>query len=157
MTGGDTLAARLLFREFFEYRPQFKIIMSVNDMPSIEAGDEAINRRLVVVPFRATFNAAACDQHLMDKLRGEMAGILAWLVEGCVAWQSEGLNRPAMVKAETDRYISTNDALGEFLAENCTEAEGCSIPTSEFFRTYAEWLKETYGLEMNKFTRWAAS
>jgi putative DNA primase/helicase len=150
LTGGDTVTARLLFREFFEYRPQFKIVMSVNDLPRIEAGDEAINRRLVVVPFRATFSAEACDQHLMDKLREETAGVLAWLVEGCVAWQCEGLDRPAIVKAATDTYISTNDALGEFLAENCIADEGYSIPTGELFRAYEKWLKETYGLEINK-------
>lgn len=66
------------------------------------------------------------------------------------AWQRGGLNRPAVVDAATDTYISTNDALGEFLADNCIEAEGYSIPTAEFFHAYEKWLKETYGLEIHK-------
>jgi putative DNA primase/helicase len=149
LTGGDTVTARFLFKEFFGYRPAFKIIMSVNDLPRIEAGDAAINRRLHVVPFTATFAAADCDKDLPEKLKEEMPGILAWVVEGCLAWQREGLNPPRAVKSATERYIGTNDMLGEFIKEHCTLGDGY-VSAKDFFIHYYKWLKETYGEETNK-------
>jgi putative DNA primase/helicase len=149
LTGGDTLTARSLFREFFDYRPSFKIIMSVNDLPRIETGDAAINRRIHVVPFSATFAASDCDKDLPEKLRGELSGILAWAVEGCMAWQREGLNPPNAVRSATEHYIGANDMLGEFIKEHCSLGDGW-VSAKDFFAHYFKWLKETYGEETNK-------
>lgn len=149
LTGGDSITARFLFKEYFQYKPQFKIVMSVNDLPRIEAGDEAINRRLCVIPFNATFSPDRCDKHLPDKLREEFPGILRWLVDGAVEWQRHGLDKPQAIAQATASYISTNDTLGEFIKECCISSNG-HISAKVFFHTYSKWLKETHGLDTTK-------
>jgi putative DNA primase/helicase len=70
-------------------------------------------------------------------------------VEGCAAWQREGLNPPTAVKAATEHYISTNDALGEFIKEHCSLGEGF-ISAKDLFAVYRPWLDETHREQANK-------
>jgi putative DNA primase/helicase len=102
MTGGDTMTARFLYGEFFEFLPEFKILLAVNHKPLIRNTDHAIWRRIRLVPFTVTIPEAERDKDLPDKLRRELPGILAWAVQGCLDWQREGLGMPEPVnKNET--------------------------------------------------------
>jgi putative DNA primase/helicase len=147
MTGGDRIAARFLRKDYFEFNPQFKIVMSVNDMPRIEAGDEAMNRRLVVVPFNATFGADQQDKHLKETLKAELPGILRWAVKGCLDWQRDGLDKPAAVTDATGAYVDDIDLMGAFIKECCREDEDVRVSVNEFHAAFGNWLRDTHGLE----------
>jgi putative DNA primase/helicase len=99
LTGGDTVAARFMRQDFFEYRPQFKLIIAGNHKPSLRSVDEAIRRRFHLIPFAVTIPPEERDSDLADKLKAEWPGILAWMIEGCVEWQAECLRPPAAVGA----------------------------------------------------------
>ena len=47
LTGGDKIAARFMRQDFFEYTPQFKLIIAGNHKPGLRSVDEAIRRRLI--------------------------------------------------------------------------------------------------------------
>lgn len=147
LTGGDRITARFLHKEYFEFQPAFKIAMSVNDMPRIEAGDEAMNRRFVVVPFRATFAAARRDPDLREKLRQEFPGILRWMVQGCLEWQKRRLTKPEAVTAATREYMDFVDHLGAFIKECCEVRPDAQVRVDEFYSRYREWLRDNYGIE----------
>lgn len=51
ITGGDMMAVRRLHKEFFEFRPEFKLVFSCNIKPTIRGADEGIWRRIMLVPF----------------------------------------------------------------------------------------------------------
>jgi putative DNA primase/helicase len=121
--------------------------MSVNEMPRIEAGDEAMNRRLVVVPFNATFSADKQDRDLIAKLRQEFPGILRWMSDGCLEWQKRGLEKPKAVLSATGQYLDFVDHLGAFIKERCEEKQGGQARVDEFYSEYQSWLKENYGIE----------
>jgi len=144
LTGQDKIACRFLYGEFFEYPPQFKIAVTVNELPEIKGGcDEAIKRRLCVIPFRATFANEARDKTLMDKLKAELPGILAWAVEGCLRRQAEGLRRPGAVTDATAVYHTQIDALGEFLAAATKPVKEARVPVRQFMTTFNKWLDAT--------------
>ena len=94
LTGGDTVAARFMRQDFFEYRPAFKLIIAGNHKPSLRSVDEAIRRQFHLIPFAVTIPPEERDADLAEKLKAEWPGILAWLVEGCLEWQTEGLRPP---------------------------------------------------------------
>jgi putative DNA primase/helicase len=76
LTGGDRIPARFMRQDFFEYTPQFKLLIAGNHRPSIRSIDEAFSRRMNVIPFTVTIPAAERDQQLSEKLKREWGGIL---------------------------------------------------------------------------------
>ena len=119
LTGGDRITARFMRQDFFEFTPQFKLLVAGNHKPAIRNVDEAMRRRLHMIPFTVTIPPAKRDQRLQDRLLAERDGILAWAVQGCLEWQRVGLRPPAAVKAATDEYFEAEDALGRWMAEGC--------------------------------------
>lgn len=98
LTGGDTIIARFLFKEFFEFKPEFKIIVAGNHKPVIRGTDYGIWRRIHMVAFPVVIPAAERDPALPMKLKEELAGILIWAIKGCLEWQKVGLLPPASVR-----------------------------------------------------------
>ena len=101
ITGGDKISARFMHKDFFEYTPQFKPVIVGNHKPAIRNIDEAMRRRLHMIPFTVTIPPERRDPRLTEKLLAERDGILAWAVAGCLAWQRSGLQPPACVQAAT--------------------------------------------------------
>lgn len=122
LTGGDTITARYLYSELFEYRPEFKLFLATNHKPEIRGTDPAIWDRLRLVPFGVRIPEGERDRHLAAKLRAELPGILAWAVRGCREWQAHGLQSPAEVTRATAQYRADMDDLAGWLAECCTVA-----------------------------------
>jgi putative DNA primase/helicase len=143
LTGGDRLVARHLFQEFFEFMPSFKIWLSTNHKPGIRGGDEAIWRRIRLIPFEERFDSDRADLQLGEKLENELPGILAWAVTGCLAWQRDQLGTAVSVAAATEAYRSEMDTFGEFLNARCTLDPAASAPAGELFNAYRAWCNET--------------
>ncbi len=141
-TGGDKLVARFLHREFFEFDATFKIWFLVNHKPEIRGTDHALWRRIRLIPFTVTIPAAEQDKTLPDKLQAEASGILRWCVEGCLAWQRDGLGWAPEVKAASEAYRQEMDVLGQFLTECCTEGASLSVTARDLYAAYKEWTKD---------------
>lgn len=143
ITGGDAIAARFLNREWFEYRPAFTVWLAANHKPTVRGTDEAIWRRIHLVPFTTTIPEADRDHDLPDKLRAEAPGILAWAVGGAVEWYRDGLNPPAEVRQATSSYRGEMDTLGDFLTECTTEDEADYVTKADLFAAYVKWCEDS--------------
>jgi putative DNA primase/helicase len=141
LTGGDAVRARFLFQESFEFQPQFKIWLAANHKPEIRGTDHAIWRRIRLVPFNVTIPALERNAHLDAELRSELPGVLAWAVEGCLAWQREGLGEPLAVKEATADYKDEMDALAEFFVDRCEVGEHYQATAGELFAAYESWCQ----------------
>jgi putative DNA primase/helicase len=104
LTGGDPVAARYMRQDFFEYTPQFKLLIAGNHKPALRSVDEAIRRRFNLIPFTVTIPPEDRDGTLTERLKSEWPGILAWMVQGCLQWQREGLNPPQTVRDATAEF-----------------------------------------------------
>ena len=104
LTGGDKITARFMRQDFFEFVPQFKLVIAGNHKPAIRNIDEAMRRRFHMIPFTVTIPPAKRDKTLTDRLLAERDGILAWAVEGCLEWQRDG-TQPAADGAGGDRRV----------------------------------------------------
>jgi putative DNA primase/helicase len=115
MTGGDPVKARFLYKDHFEYDPQYKIWMMGNHKPAIRGTDPGIWRRILMVPFTVRITDEERVPGYEDILLAEEApGILAWLVRAYLEYQSQGLNPPPAVREATQRYREDEDLVGEF-------------------------------------------
>jgi len=119
LTGGDPITARFMRQDFFTFAPSFKLFIAGNHKPGLRGVDEAMRRRLNLLPFTVTIPAHERDRHLAEKLKPEWPGILAWAIEGCGHWQQIGLRPPASVTKATDDYLEAEDALGQWIRERC--------------------------------------
>ena len=154
MTGGDIVTARFLFKEFFEFRPDFKVWLAANHKPSVRGTDHGIWRRIRLVPFAVTIPPEQRDKRLPERLRAELPGILAWAVRGCLAWQQEGLGAPPEVLAATDSYREEMDVLAGFLDEHCVVQPGAFVATKELYAAYATWAEGAGEKKLSK--KWLA-
>jgi putative DNA primase/helicase len=136
VSGGDTLKARYLFQEYFEFKPQFKLWLCGNHKPRIHGTDHAIWRRIKLIPWMVTIPDHEQDKDLPDKLKTEWPGILAWAVEGCLDWQRNGLTTPDEVQAATADYRKEMDVLGDFF-ENCVVLDSNDMASlKDLYDTY---------------------
>jgi len=141
LTGGDPITARFMRQDFFTYTPAFKLFIAGNHKPGLRAVDEAMRRRLHMIPFAVTIPAAERDHALSERLRGEWGGILAWAIAGCMEWQRIGLAPPAVVVDATQAYLSDEDALGQWLAEKCDVAKDRFALSASLYRSWCDWAK----------------
>ena len=141
ITGGDKISARFMHKDFFEYTPQFKPVIVGNHKPAIRNIDEAMRRRLHMIPFTVTIPPDRRDPRLTEKLLAERDGILAWAVAGCLAWQREGLKPPACVQAATEEYFEAEDALGRWIDERCVREVNAKSLTAELFTDWKQWAE----------------
>jgi P4 family phage/plasmid primase-like protien len=143
LTGRDTVTARFLFGEPFNFTPEFKLWLSTNNKPVIQGTDDAIWDRIRLIPFTQRFDGERQDPKLPEKLRGELAGVLAWMVEGCLEWQEHGLGEPETVRAATDQYRAEMDTLAAFLDEECVVVPESMVLAERLYQSYAMWCDKS--------------
>jgi putative DNA primase/helicase len=139
LTGQDTISARFMRAEFFDFRPTHKLWLSTNHKPEIRGTDNAIWRRIRLIPWAVTVPPAERDRRLPERLRAELSGILAWIVRGCLEWHREGLLAPDEVRQATREYRAEMDILAGFLADCCIRGERERSYAGELYSTYRRW------------------
>ncbi len=140
MCGGETLRARFMRQDSFEFLPTFKLWLSSNSKPQVRDTSLAMWRRVRMIPFAYQVVEGQEDKELLAKLEGELPGILRWAVRGCLRWQEEGLAAPEIVKEATQAYREESDTLGLFLQESCEFGRDYSESSKELYKAYCYWM-----------------
>lgn len=141
LTGGDTISARFLFKEYFEFKPQFKVWMATNHKPVIRDTDLAIWRRVRLIPFTVTIPENERNPNLVRELRDEYPAILAWAVRGCLDWQRDGLGIPDEVSAATESYRNSMDIMEAFFEDCCLRGESYVTGATPIYARYSKWCE----------------
>jgi putative DNA primase/helicase len=139
ITGGDPISARFMRQDFFTYQPVFKLMIIGNYEPALRRVDNAARRRFNVLPFIRT--PAVVDKELPAKLRPEWPGILAWMIDGCLEWQSVGLAAPEIVRAATASYFDNQDVFNQWIEEECDGDPYDDTKTATAADLFASWVK----------------
>jgi putative DNA primase/helicase len=155
LTGRDTLTARFMREEFFDFLPTHKLWIYGNHRPEIRGTDAAIWDRVKLLPFEVEIPEAERDPHLFDKLLLELEGILAWAVRGCLAWREVGIHAPPVIKAATDAYRDEQDMIGQFIEDCCELGAAFSVGSGVVYQGYVAWCAEM-GIRPESGTKFGA-
>ena len=139
LTGGDKIKARRMRQDWWEFEPSHTLVLVTNHRPLVRGDDEAIWRRLRLVPFGETIAPDEEDHGLADKLQSEAAGTLRWLVAGHAAWRARGLDQPSAVSAATADYRAGEDDLGRWLDERTVRQSNASAQSSALCADWTSW------------------
>lgn len=160
MSGGDRMKGHFMRQDNIEFSPTHKVYLATNHKPRIRGTDRAIWRRIRLIPFTVTIPPEERDPKLVEKLKTELPGILTWCVQGCLAWQQEGLEPPTEVTEATDQYKAESDVLAAFLADCCVLDKNVKVKANELYNAYREWCEQngerltetqtTFGLQLTE-------
>lgn len=139
LAGREMISARFLHKEFFDFWPTAKPWLRTNHKPIITGEDDGIWRRLQLISFARKFSEDERDPWLESKLLDERDGILAWMVQGCLAWSRHKLKQSASVRRESATYRKESDLLGEFLEEMTKADPDTRVEQSALFSAYRNW------------------
>lgn len=149
LTGGEPIAVRQLHKDFFEFLPQFKLMLSFNNSPQVRGQDEGVWRRILMVPFEVTIPREERDPRLLkwgadsdNPLKAEASGILNWMLDGFEQWAEAGLQPPPAVVAATEDYRSDQDPVRQFVNLACKRVESERIQSSRLYAAYQKWCRE---------------
>src|SRR4030095_16895599 len=81
LTGGDRITARFMRQDFFDFTPTFKLFIVGNHKPRLGTVDEAMRRRMLIVPFTVQIPLEERDRQLAEKLKAEWPAILRWCID----------------------------------------------------------------------------
>ncbi|MGA2223154.1 MAG: phage/plasmid primase, P4 family [Syntrophobacteraceae bacterium] len=147
LVGGDSLVGREPYgKRDIHFNPTHTLFLLTNHKPQADASEYALWQRVCLIPFTLSFiaepkedNERKCNPDLLDDLKKEASGILAWLVAGAVRSQQEGLEIPEVIKAATAEYRSEEDVIGHFIEECCTRNPSYQAKSSDLYKAYQEW------------------
>ena len=142
ITGGDELQVRAIYGHPFTFQPQFKLLIAGNAEPSLRTVDDAMLRRVLIVPMNNKISSSERIDNLAELIIEEEGhAVLQWMVEGAAEWAEHGLVLPQMVADATSAYSDAEDQLAEWL-EDCCEVGGDAVtPSVELFGSWSHWCQ----------------
>jgi putative DNA primase/helicase len=167
LTGSDSISARRMRENFWEFRPTHKLILCTNHEPRV-GDDFAIWRRLSMVPFTVQFwnpdkgetgpEELRRDNDLPNRLERSLEGVLAWAVRGAIDWFRDGLGTDQKSRKATEEYRKRQDSFGRFVEEVCVQGVHYSVRFSQLYDQYSDWCEENgeRKLSSKSFGEWLA-
>jgi P4 family phage/plasmid primase-like protien len=115
LTGGGAFKAQFMRENWFEFVPQFKLVLPGNEKPDFGGSvDKAVRRRFWLVP--ALHAPKTININLVDTLKLELPAVLRWMLDGWEAYNMFGGFPPCrMIERETKEYLDEMDVFGKWL------------------------------------------
>ncbi len=140
ITGNDMLKARRMRENFWEFLPTHKIILATNHKPRVADATDSFWDRIALIKFDVRITDGEIDRSLAESIiKTELAGVLAWAVEGCLAWQRDGLRLPQAIVDATKEYREAEDVVGAFVNECCALVSGTFTTTAMLMAAAQKW------------------
>ena len=150
-SNNDKISARSLFKEPVEFYPQFKLLLTCNDTPEIDANDGGTWRRLRIVPFEMKFvdnPKEANERKINKKIKEEIPwwkdALISILIKRFANYRMNGLIEPYKVISFTAEYQKETDMYYEFiqlyLIKTGNDSDEISIDT--LFKYFQVWLRD---------------
>jgi putative DNA primase/helicase len=141
LVGGDPIQGNRMHKDPITFLPSHTLILLTNELPKVSGDDPAVWRRILVVPFDVVIPPERRDGNLPDRLKAAAPAVLAWVYQGWLDYQQQGLNPPEAVQARTAQYQAESDAVGRFLADGTQANANAAEPASKMYEAYSAWCR----------------
>ena len=144
LTGGDTVRARYMRQDWFQFTPSHTLVLATNHRPEVPSGGgNSFWRRVREVPFNHIVAEDDQDAELPAKLISEHGpAIMAWLAQGAAKYARDGLSDPAIVTKATAAYAESADHISQYLDARCTTYVGAREKVADLYRDYTQWCTD---------------
>lgn len=143
LTGGETISARKLYQEPFEYRPQFKICINCNSLPVVT--DETLfqSERVRIITFDRHFEPQEQNKELKQELQAAdvLSSVLNWALQGLRDFKKNGERPPKCVIASTEKYKLQSDKIRQFF-DDCMEQSKENTSGADAYKVYCNWCND---------------
>jgi P4 family phage/plasmid primase-like protien len=152
LTGGDTIMSRALYENPIEFKPQFKMVLTCNQLPQLPYDDEGTWRRVRCVEFKSTFvneedvvqddpYSHLKDPTLPEKFDNWKEAFMWILIQKYDVWRTKGLKPPPSVVNFTKQYREQSDAFADFRDEYIVKDTNIPEPLflKDVWSAYTEW------------------
>jgi P4 family phage/plasmid primase-like protien len=151
-TGGDKIYSRGLFSKPTPFKPQFKLVMLCNKMPTIKGWDYGTWRRIRVVKYLSSFvdnpshdpveQEFTKDRKLTTKFKYWRQAFMWILIERLKQYNLHGLVEPDSVLNASKEYKKKSDAYCSFLDENFVLSNSSErISAQEMYESFKVWWR----------------
>jgi putative DNA primase/helicase len=163
LTGGESLTGRYPYDKYpITFKPTHTLVLMTNNKPKAPPDDFAFWERIFLIPFPLSFvdrepiapNERRARKGLVEDLKKEAPGILAWLVRGCLEYQKRGLDPPQCILDEKKAYRREQDILADFIEEFCELEEFARTRATVLYDKFSDWFEEfvsTRGMKQKRF------
>ena len=152
LSGGDTIQARKLYGDVFEFKPQFEIVLMCNEKPTIDDKTNGAWRRVLVTPFVSRFtddktkldsnlNIFPRNKNLPNQIKNYWPVIFMTMVlKQWVLMSSadDEYRLPEQIRLETETYKNSNDILGQWIREGLDESKNPS-EFNDLYENFIDW------------------
>jgi len=142
LTGGDPVKGRHPYGRPEEFQPTFSLFIAANEKPRVRDQSEGYWRRVLLIPFEASFKGKAAVKDMRARLRAEAPGILNYMIGGLRRYRVEGLNPPEVVRLATEEYRRESNLHEQFVSECCELDPASSIPASRLWAAWRDWAQQ---------------
>lgn len=144
LTGGDTISARLIGKNFFDFKPSHTLILAMNHLPKVSSGGDGFWRRVRKINFDVTIPPEKQNKHLAQELiASEGPGILQWMIEGAQRVYENGfLNEPESVRTATTEYQLEEDNIAQYVTDRTFVNAHMSYSAQEIYNNYKQWCQQ---------------
>lgn len=153
-TGGDKIYSRGLYSTPFSFKPQFKLVLLCNKMPSIKGWDHGTWRRIRVVNFNSSFvdkpnvnNTCEYvkDRQLNKKFNDWKQPFMWMLIQQLFIYKKEGVYEPDIVLKASKEYKKKSDNFNQFIDDtfHITNNEQDKVAISEIYESFRIWWRST--------------
>lgn len=154
LSGGDRILVRGLFKEPIEFKPQFKMIMTANELPEVPSDDGGTWRRIRVVEFTSKFvetptkpKEFAMDPELSDKFERWADIFMSMLIEHHKNMNPKNIEEPLEVRVATEGYKKNNDVIGQYISEKMVADDTVTerVLLNKVFVDFKVWAYQAVG------------
>jgi putative DNA primase/helicase len=144
VAGGDPVTAAAKYEKEFTFSPAFTLWLAANDKPVIRDDDDGTWSRLKPLPFVHVIPPEKQDRTMRQRLKEPdvLKAVLAWAVQGCLAWQRDGLSKCTAVETSIAEYQTEMDRAAGFFEEHCVFAPSLRVNTTELVKAYEAWCEQ---------------
>jgi P4 family phage/plasmid primase-like protien len=151
LSGGDKIMARPMYLPPIEFKPQFKMILACNDLPTIPSDDNGTWRRIRVVDFPSRFvdepnpeeqNEYKKDIYIDEKIPQWRQTFMSMLLECYKKYKNGGkLVEPESVMKFTRDYQQKSDIFMDFVNEKLDKTDNKKdvLNITNAYTVYKSW------------------
>ncbi len=144
LTGKDTIEARKLYENTFEFRPQYVFFMHCNSLPVVADNTLFDSERVRILEFNRHFEEHEQNQNLKEELQAPevLSSVLLWALVGLKDFKKNGERPPQSVKMATAMYKQQSDKISMFFRDCMTKEQGKNTAAADAYNVYARWCMD---------------